>query len=109
MAIVSVSGGKDSTATALLAIDRLGRENCRIVFADTGNEHELTYEYVYDYLGAALELPIETVQADFTRHMAGKRVYVENKWPGKGVPDDIVQRAMEVLHPTGVPFIDLCL
>jgi len=108
LAIVSVSGGKDSTATALLAMDRLGRENCRLVFADTGNEHELTLEYVYDYMPTVFG-PIETVKADFTRQIAGKRAYVETKWPLKGVPPDIVARALGVLHPTGNPFLDLCI
>lgn len=48
--IISVSGGKDSTALLLLAIEREA-ENMQAVFADTGNEHELTYEYVR-YLAA---------------------------------------------------------
>ncbi|ARD10127.1 phosphoadenosine phosphosulfate reductase family protein [Pseudomonas savastanoi] len=40
--IVSVSGGKDSTATLLVAI-ALDTPNLQAVFADTGNEHEQTY------------------------------------------------------------------
>lgn len=36
--VVSVSGGKDSTATALVALELHGRDACRFVFADTGNE-----------------------------------------------------------------------
>jgi 3'-phosphoadenosine 5'-phosphosulfate sulfotransferase (PAPS reductase)/FAD synthetase len=43
--IVSVSGGKDSTALLLLAIERQ-TENLQAVFADTGHEHQQTYEYV---------------------------------------------------------------
>ena len=108
-AVVSVSGGKDSTATALLAIDRYGLDHCRLVFADTGNEHEKTYQYI-DELGAALGRPIETVRADFTKRMAKKRDYVAKVWPGKGVPDEIIQSALDILAvPTGVPFLDLCL
>ncbi len=42
--IVSMSGGKDSTAMALLAIER-DTEDLEFVFADTGHEHEMTYEY----------------------------------------------------------------
>lgn len=38
--LVNVSGGKDSTATYLLGLES-GRD-FRAVFADTGNEHELT-------------------------------------------------------------------
>lgn len=106
--VVSVSGGKDSTVTALLAMDV---DACpRLVFADTGNEHELTYAYVREYLPKALGLPIEEVRADFADRIAAKRVYVAEKWAGKGVPDDIIVRALAVLaEPTGNPFIDLCL
>lgn len=108
VAVVSLSGGKDSTACTLLAIDR-DPTACRFVFADTGNEHELTYAYVREYLPKRLGIVIDEVKADFTRVIQGKRRYIEEKWPGKGVPPDVVARALGVLHPTGVPFIDLCM
>jgi 3'-phosphoadenosine 5'-phosphosulfate sulfotransferase (PAPS reductase)/FAD synthetase len=107
LAIVSVSGGKDSTATALLAMDRMGRENCRFVFADTGNEHELTLQYVNEYMPTIFGEVI-TLRADFTRLIAGKREYVTHKWPLKGVSPEIVERALSVLKVTGNPFLDLC-
>lgn len=69
--IISVSGGKDSTALLLLAIERQP-DNMQAVFADTGNEHDLTYDYVR-YLEQATGVPIRWVKADFTRHIAGKR------------------------------------
>lgn len=109
MKVVSVSGGKDSTATAGMAIQKHGKENCRFVFADTGNEHEATYEYIYNYLPKALDITIDVVRADFTEKMKAKRNYIENHWPGKGVPDDIVRSALSVMQPTGNPFLDLCL
>lgn len=108
LAVVSISGGKDSTATGLRAIQTYGRAQCRFVFADPGNEHEVTLEYVHDYLPSVLG-PIETVRAEFSRDIARKRIYAETVWPNEGVPDEIVQRALSVLHPTGVPFLDLCL
>ncbi|MGA4815516.1 phosphoadenosine phosphosulfate reductase family protein [Pseudomonas aeruginosa] len=40
-----MSGGKDSTALLLLAIER-GAEDLQAVFADTGHEHPQTYEYI---------------------------------------------------------------
>ena len=49
--LVNVSSGKDSTATYLRAME-LGRPFCA-VFADTGHEHEWTYEFVDRLLGAA--------------------------------------------------------
>lgn len=108
MRVVSVSGGKDSTATALLALDV--DPGARLVFADTGNEHELTYAYVREYLPRTFGRQIEEVRANFADRIAAKRVYVAEKWSGKGVPDDIIARALAVLaEPTGVPFLDLCL
>ncbi|MEC4591631.1 phosphoadenosine phosphosulfate reductase family protein [Nitrospirillum amazonense] len=109
IAVVSVSGGKDSTATALLAIDQHGRDKCRFVFADTGHEHEATVEYVKDYLPRALGATIDVVRADFAKDIARKRLYVAEVWPTKGVPPEIVERALSVLQPTGIPFLDLCL
>lgn len=107
IACVSLSGGKDSTATALLAMD--SGQPTRFVFADTGNEHELTYQYVREYLPTRLGIKIDEVRADFARQIAGKRRFVAEKWPIKGVPQAFVDRVLAVLHPTGVPFLDLCM
>ena len=109
VAVVSMSGGKDSVATALVAIEQYGRDRVRIVHADTGNEHPLTERYVRDYLPSALGVPVEIVQADFTAEIARKRAYVLSHWPGKGVPDDVCRAALAVLVVTGNPFLDLCV
>ena len=44
--VVNVSGGKDSTATYLAAMEVLGPDGFEPVFADTGWEHRSTYDYL---------------------------------------------------------------
>lgn len=105
--VVSTSAGKDSTATALLAIERQA-ENILLVFADTGNELPQVYDYL-DYLENKLGIVIRRIRANFDRQIAGKRAYVETKWRAEGVDESIVERALAVLQPTGNPFLDLCI
>lgn len=104
--IVSVSGGKDSTALLLLAIER-GTENLSAVFADTGHEHPTTIEYV-QYLNDTV-FPIRTIRADFTKQIAAKAVFISEKWREHGITEEKIQRALAVMRPTGNPFLDLCI
>ena len=106
--MVNISGGKDSTATYLVALETVPHESIRPVFADTGNEHPMTYEYV-DYLQDRLGIPIKRVRADFHDRIMAKRERLPEKWAKAGVPQGRIDRAMELLHPTGNPFLDMCL
>jgi 3'-phosphoadenosine 5'-phosphosulfate sulfotransferase (PAPS reductase)/FAD synthetase len=79
--VVNVSGGKDSTATYLLALES-GRD-FRAVFADTGNEHELTYEYVARLHERTGGPKVEWVRADFAERLAKHRAHILANWPAE--------------------------
>ena len=105
--IISVSGGKDSTALYLLAMER-GRP-FKAVFADTGNEHEATYDFVRSLPKKTGGPKIQWVKADFTADFERKRKFIADKWPLDGVPASKIKRALQLFHPTGNPFLDLCM
>jgi 3'-phosphoadenosine 5'-phosphosulfate sulfotransferase (PAPS reductase)/FAD synthetase len=160
--VVSVSGGKDSLATLLIAIARFGKARIRAIFCDTGHEHPLVYTYL-DYLEQRLGLKIERLRANFDEDIARKRMFIARDqrttreytygpkvdkhgrpvWArnkdGSYVMEDIVDEngnttgqrpvqaigydagrklrwsnkakraALAILHPTGNPYLDLCL
>ncbi len=104
--IFSLSGGKDSTAMVLLGIAR-EIENTEYVFADTGHEHALTYEYL-DYLEDNLCIRIRRVKANFDMEINRKRQkLIDGKLPGW--TDQATEAALKVLYPTGNPFLDMCM
>lgn len=105
--LVNVSGGKDSTAVYLRAIE-LGRP-FRAVMADTGHEHEWTYEFV-DRLAERTGGPkVEIVRADFAQRIRDRPAYIAKHWPKEGVSPEIVRAAIEAQVPTGNSFLDLCI
>ena len=127
--VVSVSGGKDSTATACLALERCDRMSLAFVFADTGNEHEETYAYL-DYLQQALGITIIRLRAKFDEQIAARRLFVAHdrrvrKRLVRTYNDEgqVIKRSVQfvrhtnkakrrilaALHQTGNPYLDLCL
>lgn len=77
--VLTVSGGKDSTAMWLKGLE----EGIKVtaVFSDTGHEHALTYKYM-EYLEKQLG-PVRHIKADFTKQIERKRLYVQEHWPRK--------------------------
>lgn len=53
--------------------------------------------------------PIQLVQADLSGRFPARRRYIAKHWPGKGVPQATIDRALAALQPTGNPFLDACL
>lgn len=106
--LLSISGGKDSTAMMLLAYEQ--GVDAKLVFADTGHEHPLTYGYVQylnDWCKTNWDREIEVVKADFTRQLAVRRANLQKTWEGE-VPQERIDQALANLQPTGNPFLDLC-
>lgn len=114
--VVSISGGKDSAATISLALDRCEKESVIPIFCDTGNEHAEVYKYLA-YLEQALDISVIRLKSDFSDQIAAKRRFIAKdqrngrdkrgrkiRWTNKAK-----RRALAVLHPTGNPFLDLCL
>ena len=105
--IVNVSGGKDSTAVYLRALEN-GRP-FRAVFADTGNENEKTYDYVRSLHVRTGGPQVEEYMADFSERLKQKREALPKKWRKKGVSEDLISKAQAILVPSGNPFIDMSL
>jgi len=114
--VISVSGGKDSLATLLIALERCPRQDVIPIFCDTGNEHDDTYAYL-GHMEEALGVQITRLKADFTEQLLAKRRFIANdqrtgrdkkgrklRWTNKAK-----RRALSVMYPSGNPFLDLCM
>ncbi|MES2346274.1 MAG: phosphoadenosine phosphosulfate reductase family protein [Pseudomonadota bacterium] len=114
--VVSCSTGKDSVATKLKAIERFGKKRVVAILCDTGNEHEAVFEH-RDYLERVTGVDILILKANFHNEIARKRMFIARdqrtrrgadgrrvRWTNKAK-----RRALAVLHPSGNPFLDLCL
>lgn len=105
--VLSISGGVDSTAMYLHAMEQRDCDGMdfEAVFADTGNEHPVTLDYVRELPRLAKGPEITWVKADFSEQIAKRRAYVAESEDYAAIRD----RVLDVLQPTGNPFLDLCL
>ncbi len=114
--VVSISAGKDSTATLLLCRELEDHASIRYVTADTGNEHESYYDYL-DYLESALDIQIDRLRRDFTPEWTHRIEWLNSEAPRKGTanrPKRTEEQIAKVLRvfekgPTGNPYLDLCI
>lgn len=96
MRVVSVSGGKDSTCVYLWACDEFGKDGFESVFADTGHEHPVTYNYIRNLARMTNGPEIHEVRSDFS-----DRIIQRN--------EKRISEGKQPRTPTGNPFMDLML
>jgi len=61
--IISISGGKDSTASLLYMLERVPKDDVITVFCDTKWESDVVYKYL-DYLEAKLDINIIRLESE---------------------------------------------
>jgi len=126
--VLSFSGGKDSVAMYLLALE--AGIDFVAVCADTGNEHEITMDYVRNFHHQTGGPEVRIIQADFSGDFAHRRAFVANdrrvkkRRVIKRNADGSIQsvsvkpvrftnkqkrRMLENLYPSGNPFLDLMM
>lgn len=110
--VASVSGGKDSGSVYLMLLELTGGD-FMAAFADTGNEHPATLEYVSRLHERTGGPRVQIVKADFAAALERKKAFLNSgkavtrskfPWTQKRV-NDVLRRGLE---PTGIPFLDIC-
>jgi len=76
--IVSVSGGKDSTASLLYMLERVPREDVIAVFCDTKWESDVVYKYL-EYLEARLDIEIVRIESEGMFELSKRKNFVVNR------------------------------
>ena len=80
----------------------------RAVFADVGNEHDMTYDFIRNLPARTGGPDIQIVRADLSDKFEARRERIRQDWPKEGVEDWVIERACDSLKPTGNPFLDIC-
>ncbi|MDH4319198.1 MAG: phosphoadenosine phosphosulfate reductase family protein [Desulfobulbaceae bacterium] len=105
--ILNISGGKDSAALYLHALEQ--QIPFRAVFADTGNEHELTHDFILSLPRRTGGPPVEWVRGDFSQQIVNKQKFIQQDIKIDGWKLKDKSKAIAGLRTTEIPFLDLCL
>ena len=76
--IVSISGGKDSTALLLFMLDTVPKEDIEVVFLDTEWEADETYEYL-EYLEKELGIKITWIKSEGMESLCLRKKMMPNR------------------------------
>ena len=75
--IVSISGGKDSTATLLKVLEFAPKDDVKVVFCDTKWEADEVYEYL-DYLEKELDIEIVRIESEGMENLVKRYKFIPN-------------------------------
>jgi len=75
--LVSLSGGKDSTACLLWALETLPRKDIIPYYIDTKWEHDAVYEYL-DYLENKLDIKIKFIESEGMKTLSIRKKMMPN-------------------------------
>ena len=76
--IISISGGKDSTALLLFMLDTVPKEDIEVVFLDTEWEADETYDYL-KYLEKELDIKITWVKSEGMEALCLRKKMMPNR------------------------------
>ena len=76
--LLSLSGGKDSTACLLWALETLPKEDIIPYYIDTKWEHDAVYEYL-DYLEKELDVKIKRIESEGMEALSKRKKMMPNR------------------------------
>jgi Phosphoadenosine phosphosulfate reductase family len=101
---ISFSGGRSSALTTRILVERYGRENCIILFANTGKENEATYKFVSD-CAKNWDYEIIWIEATFEKYDGSKS---QRDCIGfKVVNENTFRRNNVIVQDNSTPFGDM--
>lgn len=107
--LISLSGGKDSTATLLWGLDNLPKEDIIPYYIDTKWEHEAVYEYL-DYLEDKLNIEIKRIESEGMFELCKRKKFMPNRimrFCTENLKIIPAQRFYKELQDKGIDFINI--